>query len=142
MNLRTVQTGISQQLRICADLHRWGFGASRQVKSRRHVAGRPALSRHMLVGQDRSASQSKPHRHVQRLATFLHAERKPLNQRTGPVQPTGLSAIEGRQMLLAALPVESFKMVGVSFEGRQELVSALKPGKPECLLPKLVLRIM
>lgn len=32
-------------------------------------------------------------------------------------------------MLLDSLPLESFKMTGVSFEGRQDLVSQLQPGK-------------
>ena len=40
----------------------------------------------------------------------------------------GLSAAEGRQMLVDSTPLESFKMTGVSFEGRQDLVSRLKPG--------------
>ena len=40
----------------------------------------------------------------------------------------GLSAAEARQMLVDSLPLESFKMTGVSFEGRQDLVSRLRPG--------------
>lgn len=44
-------------------------------------------------------------------------------------KPKGPSPVEGRRMLLKSLPLESFKTVGVSFEGRQQLVGQLKPGE-------------
>ena len=133
MSFSTVRTGYRQQLCICAGVCTWCFGASRRVNPRDDIAGRAALSRHMLVRQDRFAGQGQSNRHVKHLTTLRHAERKPLDQQTSRLQPTGPSAIEGRQTLLATLPVESFKMVGVSFQGRQELVSVLQPGKPKCL---------
>ena len=43
--------------------------------------------------------------------------------------PRGPSAEEGRKQMLQSIPVESFKIAGVSFEGRQELVQQLQAGK-------------
>lgn len=52
---------------------------------------------------------------------------------TAPPAP-GLSAVEGRKQMLRSVPVESFKIAGVSFDGRQELVQQLQPGKAHVTL--------
>ncbi len=54
---------------------------------------------------------------------------KPMGQRSSPAKPQGPSAVEGRQLILESLPVESFKIAGVSFNGRQDLVGKLQPGE-------------
>lgn len=49
-------------------------------------------------------------------------------QQSRDLSSKGVSAAEGRQMLVDSIPLESFKMTGVSFESRQDLVSRLQPG--------------
>lgn len=50
-------------------------------------------------------------------------------QMASPPKPKGPSPVEGRRMLLKSLPLESCKIVGVSFDGRQQVVGQLKPGE-------------
>lgn len=57
-------------------------------------------------------------------------------QQSKELRGKGLSAAEGRQLLVDSIPLESFKMAGVSFEGRQDAVSKLRPGKEQIPVPE------
>lgn len=65
---------------------------------------------------------------TKRHLTTARAAPKPMGQQPSQSRPKGLSALEGRKMILDVIPVESFKIAGVSFEGRQDFVSNLQPG--------------
>lgn len=60
--------------------------------------------------------------------TAAHSTNQQAPQQLINLSSKGLSAAEGRQLLVDSTPLESFKMTGVSFEGRQDLVSRLQPG--------------
>ena len=51
-----------------------------------------------------------------------------MGQQPTQPKPKGPSALEGRKMILDFIPVESFKIAGVSFEARQDFVGNLQPG--------------
>ncbi len=59
---------------------------------------------------------------------MARAAPKPVGQQPIQPKPKGPSALEGRKMILDFIPVESFKIAGVSFEGRQNSVGSLQPG--------------
>ncbi len=63
-----------------------------------------------------------------RLLTTGRAAPRPMGQQPMQAQPKGPSVLEGRKMSLDFIPVESFKIAGVSFEGRQDFVGNLQPG--------------
>ena len=63
--------------------------------------------------------------------TVARAAPRPMGQKASPTKPKGPSAVEGRQLLLDNIPAESFKIAGVSFEGRQDSVSRLQPGETQ-----------
>ncbi|DBA85403.1 hypothetical protein WJX79_007934 [Trebouxia sp. C0005] len=50
-----------------------------------------------------------------------------MGQQPNQCKPERPSALEGRRMILDFIPVESFQIAGVSFEGRQDFVSNLQP---------------
>ena len=63
-----------------------------------------------------------------RQLTTARAAPKPMGQQPNQCKPERPSALEGRRMILDFIPVESFQIAGVSFEGRQDFVSNLQPG--------------
>lgn len=63
-----------------------------------------------------------------------HSTSQQAPQQSKDLRGKGLSAAEGRQLLVDSIPLESFKMAGVSFEGRQDAVSKLRPGEEQCLM--------
>ena len=65
---------------------------------------------------------------TKRQLTTARAAPKPMGQQPSQSKPKGPSTLEGRKMILDFIPVESFKIAGVSFEGRQDFVSNLQPG--------------
>lgn len=99
---------------------------------------------------DRSCCQAKhsfatTQRHSQAQVTMASAAPKPMDQKSAPLKPKGPSAVEGRLHILESLPVESFKIAGVSFEDRQELVGQLQPGEglsSHCLAPVASLKLV
>ncbi|KAL3163394.1 hypothetical protein ABBQ32_009776 [Trebouxia sp. C0010 RCD-2024] len=62
----------------------------------------------------------------QRMSTMTHAAPK-AEQTIRTIRSTSPSPAMGRQMMFESLSLESFKMTGVSFEGRQELMLKLQP---------------
>lgn len=61
------------------------------------------------------------------MSTMTHAAPK-AEQTIRTIRSTSPSPAMGRQMMFESLSLESFKMTGVSFEGRQELMLKLQPG--------------
>ena len=105
----------------------------------RQKASNPSVS---VVPSRNLASHRKLQTSLQtygpRVAATAHIAPHSASQQAPPqskeLHGRGLSAAEGRQLLVDSIPVESFKMAGVSFEGRQDAVSKLQPGTEQCLL--------
>ena len=102
----------------------------------RHSADLHSIPR-LLTGFPVSSAQSSGRAHSstakrgqcsKRQLTRARAAPKPMGQQPSQSKPKGPSALEGRKMILDFIPVESFKIAGVSFEGRQDFVSNLQPG--------------
>ena len=68
---------------------------------------------------------------VRHRSAVAAAAPEPVRRKAASAAPRGPSAEEGRKQMLHSVPVESFKIAGVSFEGRQELVQQLQAGKAE-----------
>lgn len=65
---------------------------------------------------------------VRHRSAVAAAAPEPVGRKAASAAPT---AEEGRKQMLQSVPVESFKIAGVSFEGRQELVQQLQAGEAE-----------
>lgn len=88
----------------------------------RNLAGHRKLQTNLQTYGPRSAASAR---------TAPHSTSQQAPQQSKELHGTGLSAAEGRQLLVDSIPLESFRMAGVSFEGRQDAVSKLRPGKEQ-----------
>lgn len=96
------------------------------------LEGTPRILLARSPSSDRFCCQAKDlffttQRHRRAQVTMASAAPKPMGQKSPPRKPKGPSAVEGRLKILEVLPVESFKIAGVSFEDRQEFVGKLQP---------------
>lgn len=98
--------------------------SSANLQSHKATVQRSSSSTRASKGQVTSHRQT----YGQRVATMARAV-PTAQETTRTLRSTGPTIAEGRQMLLDSIALESFKMTGVSFKGRQDLVSKLHPGK-------------
>lgn len=135
-SLRVMNPVMQQSLRLRVNNATGRSGAACHVSNLNAVSTiRPhstatQLPARTLDDYSRVASRLQPCRAP--LTTLARATPEPVARTAREATPKGPSAVQGRQMLLERNSAESFKIAGVSFEGRQALVSAMQPGRSDC----------